>query len=123
MAEAGALRPWATRKPTGSDAGTGSALRINDLPDRGRVDCRGVVESVTYPPSSGLAAFTAIVSDAESFRKPDRKRLQVIWLGRRRIPGVVAGADIRFEGMLTHSQGKPTIFNPRYEILSLQERE
>lgn len=101
----------------------GTVLAINGLPERGRVVCRGNIDSVTYAPSSGIAAFTAIVSDPGIIRRADRQRLQVIWLGRRRIPGLVAGTEIKLEGMLTRSQGKATMFNPRYEILSNQERE
>ena len=51
------------------------------------------------------------------------KRLRVIWLGRRRIPGIDAGTELRLEGMVTVRDGLPTIFNPRYEILSRQEEQ
>jgi hypothetical protein len=47
----------------------------------------------------------------------------VVWLGRRRVPGIKAGAELRLEGMLSRNQGMPTMFNPRYEILSRQENE
>jgi hypothetical protein len=50
-----------------------------------------------------------------------KERLRVVWLGRRRIPGVDAGTELRLEGMVTMRDGLPTIFNPRYEILSRQE--
>jgi hypothetical protein len=46
-----------------------------------------------------------------------------VWLGRRRVPGIEAGAQIRLEGMLSMNNGLPTMFNPRYEILSRQEDE
>lgn len=114
MAEPGGAR-W--------PAGQGTVLAINGLPGRGRVVCRGNIESVTYAPSGGVAAFTAIVSDRDTFHRPDHQRLKVIWLGRRRIPGLVPGTAIKLEGMLTQSQGKATMFNPRYEILSNQEPE
>jgi hypothetical protein len=52
-----------------------------------------------------------------------KERLRVVWLGRRRIPGVVAGTELRLEGMVTIRDGLPTIFNPRYEILSRQEEQ
>jgi len=50
-------------------------------------------------------------------------RLRVVWLGRRRIPGVDAGTELRLEGMVTVREGLPTMFNPRYEILSRQEEQ
>ncbi len=50
-----------------------------------------------------------------------KDRLRVVWLGRRRIPGVDAGTELRLQGMVTVRDGLPTMFNPRYEILSRQE--
>ena len=115
-----------------------AVLSLDELPDKGRVVCQGRIESVTYLPADQAPAFSAIVSDAE----PDRSlsgpagqgrslsgearahgRLRVVWLGRRRVPGIEAGAELRLEGMLSRSQGLPTMFNPRYEILSRQENE
>ncbi|MFF1385365.1 hypothetical protein ACFVWT_17565 [Arthrobacter sp. NPDC058288] len=118
-------------------------LSISGLPDRGRVLCRGFIESVTYVPATQVATFTAIVIDHDlprnkgrlapvaaeppSARKPAgpgrRDRLRVVWLGRRRVPGVGPGCELRLEGMLTVRDGLPTMFNPRYEILSRQENE
>jgi hypothetical protein len=122
------------------------ALPIRALPERGRVKCHGFIESVTYVPSTQVAAFTAMVIDhdrparatsaptmpAQASPAPagtgrnrpstgQRGRLRVIWLGRRRVPGIDAGAELRLEGMLTVRDGLPTMFNPRYEILSRQE--
>lgn len=91
---------------------------ISGLPERGRVLCQGLIESVTYVPSSQVAAFTATVTDHDA-----RGRLRVIWLGRRRVPGIDAGTEVRLQGMLTVREGVPTMFNPRYEILSRQENQ
>ena len=113
-------------------ASKGSAvpLSISELPARGRVLCRGFIEAVTYAPAGQVAAFTAVVVDHEVapvLAKPAGRgptgRLRVIWLGRRRIPGIAAGTELRLEGMLTVRNGLPTMFNPRYEILSRQEEQ
>ncbi|WP_258228991.1 hypothetical protein [Arthrobacter sp. HMWF013] len=104
-------------------------MPVSRLPERGRVVCHGHIESITYMPADQNAAFTAIVSDPDAARsgvKPppgSRGRLRVVWLGRRKVPGIEAGTEVRIEGMLVLSQGLPTIFNPRYEILSRQEHE
>jgi hypothetical protein len=115
-------------------------LSIGGLPDRGRALCRGYIESVTYVPAAQVASFTAIVTDHDlprtrsagpteepSSRKQGgpvkRGRLRVVWLGRRRVPGIEAGSELRLEGMLTLRDGLPTMFNPRYEILSRQENQ
>jgi hypothetical protein len=115
-----------------------AVLSLDELPDKGRVVCQGRIESVTYLPADQAPAFSAMVSDAEpgsslsgpagAGRSPSgearaRGRLRVVWLGRRRVPGIEAGAELRLEGMLSRSQGLPTMFNPRYEILSRQENE
>jgi hypothetical protein len=47
----------------------------------------------------------------------------VVWLGRRRIPGIDAGTELRLQGMVTVRDGLPTMFNPRYEIVSRQEEQ
>lgn len=103
------------------------AVSVRELPERGRVLCRGFVESVTYAPAGDVAAFTAILTDHDAPPKARRAgavdRLCVIWLGRRRVPGVNAGLELRLEGMVTVRNGLPTMFNPRYELLSRQEEQ
>ncbi len=107
---------------------TAAPLPVRGLPGRGHVLCQGFIESVTYPPANQVAAFTAIVVDHDAPRslikapgQGTKGRLRVIWLGRRRIAGVDAGTELRLEGMVTVRDGLPTMFNPRYEILSRQE--
>ena len=133
-----------------------AAVPVRGLPERGRVLCRGFIESVTYAPAGDVAAFTAIVTDHDSPASkaraaapapgsqpgsepvatqagaagPRRKRppaaadrLRVVWLGRRSIPGIKAGLELRLEGMVTVRDGLPTMFNPRYELLSRQEEQ
>ncbi|MDD1478001.1 hypothetical protein [Arthrobacter sp. H16F315] len=126
-----------------------ASVSVRELPDRGRVFCHGFIESVTYAPASQVAAFTAIVVDhnAPPVKKRSvavasgaaaatpasglwrqrsavpKDRLRVVWLGRRRIPGVDAGTELRLQGMVTVRDGLPTMFNPRYEILSPQEEQ
>ena len=116
------------------------AVPVRGLPERGRVLCRGFIESVTYAPAGEVAAFTAIITDhdapaarprritadaapptARRRRQVAADRLRVVWLGRRRIPGVHAGLELKLEGMVTVRDGLPTMFNPRYEILSRLE--
>lgn len=100
---------------------------FNQIPAKGRVLCQGRIESITYVPADRSAAFSAIVSDSDPARPGSgtsrRARIRVVWLGRRRVPGIEAGIELRLEGMLSRSAGMPTMFNPRYEILSRQETE
>jgi hypothetical protein len=78
---------------------------------------------------SGSGTAVAVSSSGAHAGAPRRHasgtkdRLRVVWLGRRRIPGVDAGTELRLEGMVTVREGLPTMFNPRYEILSRQEEQ
>ncbi|MFH5879512.1 hypothetical protein [Arthrobacter sp. NA-172] len=98
---------------------------LTDLPARGRVNCTGFIESVTYQPANAQVHFSAIVVDriAQRGEPGPLARLRVIWLGRRKVPGIEPGTVLRLEGMVTPRDGMPTMFNPRYEILSRQEHQ
>ena len=80
------------------------------------VTVRGMVRSVTLRPKSHAPALEIDLYDGSG-------SISVVWLGRRRIPGVKAGLELRLEGMVTVRDGLPTMFNPRYEILSRQEEQ
>ena len=105
--------------------GSRASLPLTKLPLRGRVDCTGFIESVTYQPANEQAHFSAIVVDRIAHRGDTvpLTRLRVIWLGRRKVPGIEPGTVLRLEGMVTLRDGMPTMFNPRYEILSRQEHQ
>ena len=44
-------------------------------------------------------------------------RIFVVWLGRRRIPGIHVGRRMVIHGRLNFVSEHPTVFNPRYELL------
>lgn len=97
---------------------------INELPVRGRAVCTGVIDAVTIEPASASPTYTAIVTDREFHRPADdggSHRLRLVWLGRRRVPGIAVGTRVRVEGMVSRRDSLPTIFNPRYEIIGTQE--
>lgn len=64
---------------------------------------------------------TEVPRDRSSRRKPSGRRIRLIWIGQRQIAGIAAGTDLEFEGMVSLVDGIPTIYNPRYEIISRQE--
>lgn len=123
------LHRLADKAPGGAPLNESDDIPLVRLPDKGRVVCRGRIESVTYVPADQTAAFSAMVSDADPRESgagaaaSPRGRLRVVWLGRRRVPGIGAGTEVRLKGMLSRVDGLPTMFNPRYEILSRQENE
>lgn len=108
--------------------GKQTPVPVSSLPQRGRVYSGGYVESITVVPATESPRFTAMVEDREaayrdpSSRKP-RARVRLVWIGQRRVPGVEAGTQLAFEGMVSTVGSYPTIYNPRYEIIGRPENE
>ncbi|GAA1050737.1 hypothetical protein [Arthrobacter russicus] len=108
---------------------------ISQLPERGRALCRGYIESITIAPANRAPEFSAVVTDVDKYaprqrrepagadaeRKPQGSRVRLVWLGQRTVPGIEAGTELRFEGMVARRDGMPTVFNPRYEIIGKPE--
>ncbi|HEY5516546.1 MAG TPA: OB-fold nucleic acid binding domain-containing protein [Pengzhenrongella sp.] len=82
---------------------------VVDLPDRARVTINGVLRSVTLRPRQGVAALEAELYDGTG-------TVDVVWLGRREISGIEPGRRGSFEGFVCAIEGRPTIYNPRYEL-------
>jgi hypothetical protein len=82
---------------------------IVDLLDRSQASVCGAVRSVTLRPRVNVPALVVEIYDGS-------KILNLIWLGRRRIGGIVPGTYLTAHGRVTYRHGIPTIFNPSYEI-------
>lgn len=85
------------------------ATPVADLPDR---ECRvvmGSLRTVTLRPRAGVPALVAELYDGSG-------TVSLVWLGRRRIPGIDPGRSITATGRVTFPDGRPVIFNPRYEL-------
>ncbi len=85
------------------------ATPIADLVDRSKASVCGAVRSVTLRPRVNVPALVVELYDGS-------KTLNLIWLGRRRIAGIVPGTFLTAHGRVTFKHGIPTIFNPSYEI-------
>ena len=46
--------------------------------------------------------------------------LRLVWHGQRTVPGVTAGTRLRCVGVVSFRDGRPSMFNPRYEIIAKQ---
>jgi hypothetical protein len=92
-----------------ADTGALGATPIGDLVDRSQATVCGVVRSLTLRPGVNVPALVAEISDGS-------QTLNLIWLGRRRIGGVVAGTHLSATGRVTYRRGVAMIFNPAYEI-------
>ena len=85
------------------------ATPIADLADRADASVCGAVRSVTLRPRVNVPALVVELYDGS-------KTLNLVWLGRRRIAGIVPGTYLTAHGRVTYKHGIPTIFNPAYEI-------
>ena len=43
-------------------------------------------------------------------------QVRLVWLGRDHIPGIERGRVLQVEGRLSVQRGRPTMFNPRYDL-------
>ncbi|MBM7848386.1 hypothetical protein [Arthrobacter roseus] len=91
------------------------------------------MESITVLPVGENVSFSAVVSDIHTRKAPSqgpavrgegvaqehraRHRARLIWMGQRMVPGIEAGVELTFEGMVRPVEALPTIYNPRYEII------
>lgn len=85
------------------------ATKVAELPPRARVKVCGTLRSVTLQPRAGVPALTAELFDGTG-------TLVLVWVGRRRIPGIEPGRSLRAEGRVSQNYDRPVMFNPRYEL-------
>lgn len=80
--------------------------------DRQLVCVVGMLRTVTIQPRGQSPSLQAELWDGTG-------TVDVVWIGRRRIPGIEPGRVIRAEGRLTQRDGpdgRRVMFNPRYEL-------
>ena len=91
------------------DVAEAGATPIAELRDRQRACVSGTLRSVTLLPRAGVPALQAELYDGTG-------ALSVVWLGRRRIPGIECGRQLVAQGLVSSAEGRPVLFNPRYEL-------
>jgi RecG-like helicase len=77
-----------------------------------QVEVVGSIRSVSVQPSLKSPSLEIELYDGSGV-------VTVVWMGRRTIPGIVAGRTVKVCGRLTCNTDRPTIFNPRYELRPL----
>ncbi|HWS58082.1 MAG TPA: OB-fold nucleic acid binding domain-containing protein [Actinotalea sp.] len=82
---------------------------VAQLSSRHRAQVSGVLRSVTLRPRQTVPALEAELYDGSG-------TLRVVWLGRRQIRGIEPGRRARVEGLVCVQDGRPTMYNPRYEL-------
>ena len=94
-----------------SEAERHGACPIAEAPERVPVTLHGTLQSVTLRPRGGVPALEAELYDGTA-------TVYVVWLGRRKIEGIRAGASLVVEGRLGGEPGgKRTMFNPSYTLM------
>jgi hypothetical protein len=69
----------------------------------------GSLRAVVLRPRAGVPTLEAELYDGTG-------TVTLIWLGRRRIRGIDPGRTVVVHGRLTRQDGRPTIYNPAYEL-------
>jgi RecG-like helicase len=94
-----------------ADTGKPAATPISDCRDRDWVNVNGTIRSVTLRPHGAGQTLEADLWDGTG-------ELTLVWYGRDEIHGVKPGRHLIVQGRLCCPGGRPTIFNPRYELRS-----
>lgn len=101
------------RRRTTSDrkfTAVSGATPIGELIYRQRMTFAGKVRSVRVKPWSGVPTLECTVVDASG-------AINVVFLGRRAIPGIEPGVWLSVEGMIGRHGGQLAVINPLYRIL------
>ena len=84
-------------------------VRIRDATTRSRVKLAGVVRRITVRPLEGSESLEALMDDGTG-------EVNVVWMGRRSIPGVNLGTRLVVEGVLGEQRSERRLVNPRFEF-------
>ncbi len=73
------------------------------------VTVTGRLKSVVYTPRETVPTLEAELFDGSG-------SVTLVWLGRRRIPGIEPGRSLTARGRFANFDGRKVIFNPWYEL-------
>jgi hypothetical protein len=92
-----------------SDAVSAGATHVVECSVGAPVCVAGQLRAVVLRPRAGVPSLEAELYDGTG-------SVTLIWLGRRRILGIDPGRALVARGRLTKQDGRPTIYNPSYEL-------
>jgi hypothetical protein len=95
------------------DADNAGAQRAAECACGQEVTVFGRLRSVEFCPQDAAASLEAELFDGT-------EGVTLIWLGRRRIPGIEPGRTMRVRGRLAVREGRKVLYNPYYEICQAQ---
>jgi hypothetical protein len=85
------------------------AKPVRECPRGSRVCVSGRLISVVYTPRTNLPTLEAELFDGTG-------TVTLVWLGRRRIPGIEPGRSLSAEGRVALRDDRKLIYNPRYTL-------
>lgn len=92
-----------------SEAAASGAMPVEQCHVGAPVCVAGTLRAVVLRPLAGVPTLEAELYDGTG-------TVTLIWLGRRRIRGIDPGRSLVARGRMTQRAGKPTLFNPEYEL-------
>lgn len=91
------------------DAERGGAQKTCDCARGQEVTVLGRLRSVELCPRAAVATLEAELFDGS-------EGITLVWLGRRRIPGIEPGRTLRARGRVALRDGRKVLYNPYYEL-------
>jgi hypothetical protein len=85
------------------------AQRACDCESGQEVTVLGQLRSVELCPRDAAATLEAELFDGT-------EGVMLVWLGRRRIPGIEPGRTIKARGRIAERDGRKVLYNPYYEL-------
>lgn len=85
------------------------ATRVADCACGEEVTVLGRLRSVELCPRDAVATLEAELYDGT-------EGVMLVWLGRRRIPGIEPGRSVRVRGRIAMRDGRKVLYNPYYEL-------
>jgi RecG-like helicase len=92
------------------DADRSGAQRAVECACGQEVTVLGRLRSVEFRPQEDNASLEAELFDGT-------EGVTLIWLGRRRIPGIEPGRTMKVRGRIAVRDGRKVLYNPYYEII------
>ena len=103
-------RTTATAKPVGTSLSMTRPRPISTVDWREQAVVEGRIEQLVVETVHGVPSLVAVVGDGTG-------RLDLLFLGRRRVGGVELGAQVRAAGLAAAHRGRLTMLNPLLEVL------
>jgi hypothetical protein len=97
------------REPSTALRRSGELVAIADVRWREKVSVQGRVRSLRVRPLADVPSLECVLAD-------DTGSLSAVFHGRREIPGIRIGTELRVEGTVIDHHGRLALLNPRYTL-------